>query len=61
MKTIGYKNGFRYMTNGKDIFRNDYVDDKNIGAIWFSTLEGFEVFKKAFGCLYDENGIELRA
>jgi len=60
MKTIGYKNGYRYMSNGKDIFRNDYADDKKIGVRWFSTLAGFEVFLKAYGCLCDKNGIELR-
>ncbi len=60
MKVIGYKNGYRYITDGIDIYRNDFADDKNIGVRWFSTVEGFEVFKKAFGNLYDENGIELK-
>jgi len=58
MKTLGYKNGYRYMTDGKDIFRNDYSDDIKMGVRWFSTVAGFEVFKRAHGCLYDARGNE---
>jgi len=51
MQTIGYKTGFRYMTDGKDVYRNDYADPPEIGARWFSTMAGFASFEKAFGPL----------
>ena len=59
MKTLGYKDGYRYMTDGKNIYRNDYADDKKTGIRWFSTIAGFEIFKQAYGCLYGANGNEV--
>lgn len=59
MKILGYQSGYRYMTDGEDIFRNDYADDKETGVRWFSTIAGFEVFKRAHGCLHDENGNQI--
>ena len=56
MKTIGYKNGYRYMSDGKDIYRNDYSNDEKAGVRYFSTVAGFRAFMKAHGCLYDEFG-----
>ncbi len=59
MKTIGYKGGFRYMSDGKDIYRNDYADDEKIGVRWFCTVAGFDAFMKAYGCLCDAHGLPI--
>lgn len=54
--TIGYKNGFRYLTDGPDVYRNDYADPETMGLRWFSTAEGFMSWLKAYGPLNNEYG-----
>jgi hypothetical protein len=56
MKTIGYKSGFRYLTDGKEVYRNDYADAPDRGVRWFSTLAGFQSFLKGYGPLHDTKG-----
>jgi len=59
MKILGYKNGFRYMADGENVYRNDYSDLESIGVRWFSSLAGFQSFVAVYGCLYDEAGNEI--
>jgi hypothetical protein len=59
MKTLGYRNGFRYMTDGNDIVRNDYADAENVGIRWYCTVGSFQAFVNAYGPLADENGNDI--
>jgi hypothetical protein len=59
MRTLGYKNGFRYMIDGKDVYRNDYADNENTAVRRFCAKESFKSWLKENGPLYKENGEEV--
>ncbi len=59
MRILGYRNGFRYLTDEKNVFRNDAADPPDYAIRFYCTRSSFAASIKAYGPLSDEEGEEI--
>jgi len=53
---IGHIDGYKFATDGHDIYRCDIGNDARMGMRWFSTVSGFDSFLRAYGPLKEAKG-----